>query len=518
MRTGRRAVVALAGLALVAACTSSSDSSPAPDPTPSDDPAPTSASESSSASASASGSEPATLRVMSFNIEYGGTVVGFDHIVEGARASEADVILVNEPEGHVERLAKALGWDYWNRRVSVVSQLPLLDPPDGADYVYVQTSPGRVAAVTTVHLPSSPYGPNRIKHEMTRDEVLALERETRLPALRPVIDTMGALADAGVPTFVTGDFNAPTHTDWTRETVVERPQIHFPVPWPTSEAMEHAGFTDSYRSVHPDPVADPGITWPSGRPRVDGYNPPPRSPADRIDLVWAAGPATVVDSEVVGESGGADIEVDPWGSDHRAVVSTFEIEPAAPPDLVSPAQPLVPAGAPVELDVHRPGDPGEQLTVSCAGTDVQPELGDEPDTTVTVPTDDLPPGRCRATLLDADGTRLAGTDFWVRGEGQPTEVRPVHPAYEVGEPLEVEWSLAPGNRWDWIAVAPRGKGADSYLNYIYTGGTVEGRGAIDADAAGEGTWPIPPGRYSLYLSVDDGYQQLAESHVTVLPR
>ena len=139
MRTGRRAVVALAGLALVAACTSSSDSSPAPDPEPSDDPAPTSASD--------SGSEAATLRVMSFNIEYGGTVVGFDHIVEGARASEADVILVNEPEGHVERLAKALGWDYWNRRVSVVSQLPLLDPPDGADYVYVQTSPGRVAAV-----------------------------------------------------------------------------------------------------------------------------------------------------------------------------------------------------------------------------------------------------------------------------------------------------------------------------------------------------------------------------------
>ena len=30
----------------------------------------------------------------------------------------------------------------------------------------------------------------------------------------------------------------------------------------------------------------------------------------------------------------ADISVDPWPSDHRAVVSTFEIEPAPAPDLV----------------------------------------------------------------------------------------------------------------------------------------------------------------------------------------
>ncbi len=454
---------------------------------------------------------------MVFNIEYGGTVVSFDQVVEAVQASEAEVVVVNEPEGNVARLAAELGWDHWSRRMGMVSQLPLLDPPDGGDYVYVQTSPGQVAAVTAVHLPSTPYGPYRVRNGLSRPDLLTLERETRLPAMRAVLETMAPLAADGVPTFVAGDFNAPTDTDWTAATVGLRPQLRYPVPWPTSRAMQAAGFTDAYRAVHPDPVADPGLTWPAGRPRVDNY-PPLGAPADRIDLVWAGGPVTVLDSQVVGEPGAADIAVSPWGSDHRGVVSTFELEPAEPPDLVSVDQPLVPAGTAVEVGVHRPGDPDERLSVSCGDDEVDVPLGDGPDAAVTVPTQDLGPGRCRATLSDADGEPLAADDFWLRPDGQHPVLRPVRQAYEVGEPLRMEWDWAPGNRFDWVAVAPRGTGADSYVNYTYTGATVDGRGAIDAHAEGEGTWPLPPGRYSLYLCVDDGYQQVAEAAVTVLAR
>ncbi len=468
--------------------------------------------------------EAVTLRLMTFNIEYGGTVVSFDQVVAAVQAAEADVVVVNEPEGNVVRLARALGWEHWSRRLAVVSQLPLLDPPGGADFVYVETAPGQVAAVTNVHLPSNPYGPNRVRDGMGRAGVLDLERRLRMPDLRTVLATMGPLAQQGVPTFVAGDFNAPSGRDWVRRTVGDRPQLRYPVDWPTSRAMEQAGFTDSYRAVHPDPVRDPGLTWPAERPEVDGYNPPPRAPADRIDFIWAGGSVTVRDSEIVGEQGAADVavEVDPWPSDHRGVVSTFDVPAATPPALVSVGDPLVTVGSPLTLRVHRPDQPGEQLAVTCGGDTMTPALPDGADGVVTVETDGSGPGfavgACRAELLAADGDRIATTTFWLREPDQEPVLRSVRAVYEVGEPVRVGWEWAPGNRHDWVAVTPRGQGPSGYLTYIYTDATVAGRGAIGGDAVGAGTWPLPPGRYSLYLCVDDGYQQVATADFTVRRR
>ena len=47
----------------------------------------------------------------------------------------------------------------------------------------------------------------------------------------------------------------------------------------------------------------------------------------------------------------------------------------------------------------------------------------------------------------------------------------------------------------------------SYLTWFYTRSTIQGSGRLDADS--EGPWPLPPGRYSVYLLADDGYQVLA---------
>ncbi|MER7332900.1 MULTISPECIES: hypothetical protein [unclassified Micromonospora] len=50
---------------------------------------------------------------------------------------------------------------------------------------------------------------------------------------------------------------------------------------------------------------------------------------DRIDFVFAGGPATTRDSWIVGETGPyTDLAIDPWVSDHRAVLSEFEVTPA----------------------------------------------------------------------------------------------------------------------------------------------------------------------------------------------
>ena len=71
-----------------------------------------------------------------------------------------------------------------------------------------------------------------------------------------------------------------------------------PSLWPASATLAGAGFVDSYRAVHPDPLADPGFTWTPGGPEARTHD-----VFDRIDWVLAAGPATAVASRLVGETG-----------------------------------------------------------------------------------------------------------------------------------------------------------------------------------------------------------------------
>ena len=81
-----------------------------------------------------------------------------------------------------------------------------------------------------------------------------------------------------------------------------------------------AGMMDSFRSVYPDEVKFRGYTWTNRTGPTD-----PKDFHDRIDFVFASG-TKVVGSKVVGENDkNADIVVAPWPSDHRAVVSEFEI-------------------------------------------------------------------------------------------------------------------------------------------------------------------------------------------------
>ena len=227
---------------------------------------------------------------MEFNIEYGGTLVDFGSVVDAIRASGADVVGIEEAWGNIPRLAGALGWNY-DIRLQIVSRYPLVDPP-GADgiYTFVAVAPGRVVAMGNVHLPSDPYGPFKVLGGAKAEGVLALERNVRLPAVEPSLEALSSLADQDIPVFLTGDFNAPSHLDWTEAVVGTRPAVKYALDWPVSEAVEKAGLHDSYRDVHPDPAQDAGSTWPAARPKVKGWNPGPRAPSDRIDFVYAARP------------------------------------------------------------------------------------------------------------------------------------------------------------------------------------------------------------------------------------
>lgn len=266
---------------------------------------------------------PCTVRVMSFNIEWGGANVRFASVAEAIRAAGADIAGIQEPEGNLERLARELGW-YFNRRNHVISKYPLVDPPGGdGRFLFAEVTPDHVVAIANVHLPSDPYGPYWLREGRDPADVLALEREVRLAELAPLLDTLAPIHGRSVPVFLTGDFNSPSHEDWTEAAAGRFPHREAAFAWPVSRAVVGAGFSDSYRAVHPDPVARPGFTWWAARPAIADYNPSDPGDQNRIDFVWFAGPAAVNDSRLVGEPGNGEvaISVSPWPSDHRAVVS-----------------------------------------------------------------------------------------------------------------------------------------------------------------------------------------------------
>ncbi|HEX7061604.1 MAG TPA: endonuclease/exonuclease/phosphatase family protein [Woeseiaceae bacterium] len=460
---------------------------------------------------------PCTLRVMTFNIEWGGTHVQFASIPEAIVAARADIVGVQEPEGNLERLATGLGW-HFSRRNHVISRYPLIDPPGGdGRFLFVEIAPQQIVAVANVHLPSDPYGPDRLRAGATPDQVMALEREVRLPEVAPVLDTLAPIAARGVPVFLTGDFNSPSHADWTEAAVGQVPYRETAFGWPVSRAIEAAGLRDSWRTVHPDPVAEPGFTWWAARPRIESYNPSDPRERDRIDFVWFAGPASPVSSEIVGEEGepAAALSITPWPSDHRAVVSEFRVTPAPMPVLVTTEKRVQRVGENVRVRFEA-GETGAVVLLQHAEQDgkiTERRLaGGERRGEIELPTTGFAPGTYRLLLLGADGRTLSRNDFRLRDAAAGASLRIGPGEFAVGDPLPFSWENAPGNRLDWIAVfdAEAPPESQRYRAYAYvhaeSGGTLE-LGA--RTAAGE--WPLPPGRYVARLLLDDGYGLLAES-------
>jgi endonuclease/exonuclease/phosphatase family metal-dependent hydrolase len=463
----------------------------------------------------------AEVRVMSFNIWLGGELVDFSQVAAVIQASGADIVGMQEATGNVRVVADALGWHYASERTQILSRFPLIDPP-GADghYVLAQIAPGQVVAVANVHLPSDPYGPYQARDGAPADDVLALETDTRLAALQPTLDALAPLVADGVPVFLTGDFNTPSHLDWT-EAASESRGLPYALAWPVTLAAQQAGFMDTYRAAHPDPVARPGITWTYGYPYPrlnDGEM------LDRIDLVLAAGNVTVLDSQIVGPGGSpdADIEISPFPSDHRAVVTHARVTPVVPPLFVSADRRVLTQGDLAVIRYHAPdGEGTDRIALVPAGGDAAAPLMFLPPYeasffgSVSFATHTLAPGAYDVVLLGADDTELSRNTFWVLSPDAAPQITAETAVYAAGEPVTVRWDNAPAYKWDWVGIYSAGD-ADLYNGYwafAYTNASVSGSYTFtDADL---GEAMLPPGEYVARLMHDDGYLVLAETTFTV---
>ncbi len=306
-----------------------------------------------------------TFVVMSFNILQGGghaPRVGFpngafdgsrkDDIARVITACRADVVGVQEDDGS-DGLLKELGRD-WHRAGNVYAKHPLTQIAGG---VRVHLPNNRLFVVVNTHWwPTGGYGPSVVQKRLEKGDVpqdldkfeAQILKTTSGIARGPrgylnLINRVKPLIEADEVVVVTGDFNEPSHQDWTQAAAKRgmdrwvkntsgRP-LRFKVAWAGSVALEKVGLSDAYRTRFPDEIKKPGNTWtppyPDGLPGRQPYH---HQVLDRIDRIHFTGVhLRVLDAAVVGEDKRI-CEIahsGPWVSDHRAVVATFEFTGSA---------------------------------------------------------------------------------------------------------------------------------------------------------------------------------------------
>ncbi|TPX11710.1 uncharacterized protein E0L32_007689 [Thyridium curvatum] len=290
-----------------------------------------------------------SLNVLTYNLWHGGTQVNDYHRkqVRFLAGGNFDIIGFQESTGdHANRLAKALGWYvYQGQDVGTISRYPIVE---------TYTIPGsyslgvRIALdgqkqqvnVWNQHLGYDPYGPyDFCFSKMTVEQTLAREAQSgRTPQIRKSLELMKSNLDNAnsVPVILLGDFNAPSHLDYT-EATRDTHCGYANVPWPTSVEPTNAGMIDSYRVIHPDPLAVPGITWSPIYLDNNGR----KEPMDRIDFIYHKGNMTVVDSNtlIVGSpTPEPNHKNNDWTSDHASVHTVFQL-PVANGQLCKPRKP-----------------------------------------------------------------------------------------------------------------------------------------------------------------------------------
>src|SRR5690606_25034194 len=141
---------------------------------------------------------------------------------------------------------------------------------------------------------------------------------------------------------------------------------------------------------------------------------------DRIDYVFTAGPTKTLKSEIIGEVGGqeVDLEVERYPSDHRAVLSTFSVEPADAKPMISVQPRRVMQGERFFIRYALPG--AKKFTALVVPRDGKPEqalTGVNDETTgyrngIRLSTLGIPAGNYDALLLDGENV-VAKTRFSV---------------------------------------------------------------------------------------------------------
>lgn len=267
------------------------------------------------------------LAVMTFNSwhQWGQVRDGFAKAKAAILESGAEVVGLQESSPEVAaKMAAELGWHHargGSGSVQILSRHPVVQSILGAGIgsdrllgarIRAGGTPEREVLLFNLHLDYRSYGPYAAgKEGATAEQVLAENsRSERLPQVEAILDSIRTDLDRAdrTPVIVTGDFNVPSHLDWT-EAVRDR-HAGLAVAWPETRRFADAGLRDTFRLAHPDPQAHAGITWSPIHQNGE--------PQDRIDFILCKGkPLRVLRSRTFTTA--VETTIGPWGSDVKAV-------------------------------------------------------------------------------------------------------------------------------------------------------------------------------------------------------
>ena len=468
-----------------------------------------------------------TLRILSFNILYGGDEVDFLKTIEAIRLSDADIVGLQEAEGNTEKLAKALNYPYFDSKLHLLSRYPLIRSFDnGWYYTYIETSPGNVFAIFNIHLPSDPYGPELVRDGMSIDSVYTNEFRTRFHELDIHRKHFEELQSQGVSIILTGDFNAPSHIDWSAELVGIRPHLNYSVDWPVSKNLETLGFLDTYRAVFPNPTTKQGLTWTPGFPSPKKN---PRETHDRIDFIWARGAEQIISAKILGELNGPDVDlsVHPFPSDHRGVMIDCVVKSKPAPNYIQTKNRIINFNDSIDLHFNSKEKESLKIILKDSSGRIIFSMNNVSSSSnlihANIPNHCV--GKIHAQLFCKDSI-ISQSDFW-RLEAVKFQPKLLISKNEflVNEPITVNWQNSPGDRFDWIAVYPKMTNTKNdyglthqqshYLIYKYTMGEVSGSLSLDSFSKGD-YWPLPAGEYQIHLLSDDGFTSLDNKTILII--
>lgn len=317
------------------------------------------------------------FKVLQFNIWQEGVMVpgGFEAIADEIARSGADFVTLSEVRNYrqtrfCDRIVEALRqrgqtyYSFYSYDSGLLSRYPITDSmtvyPEkddrGSIYKMITRAGEREFAVYTAHLDyrNCAYydvrGYNGSTWERQAavtdpDSVLYLNRlSVRDDAIAEFLQEAEKDRRAGRIVILGGDFNEPSHLDWTEATRNIRDHHNLVIPWDVSLLLEKAGYKDTYREIYPDPVAFPGMTCPADckdAPLEKLVWSPEADDRDRIDyILYAPYPGlSLKEVTLIGPRGdiirgkralepSSDPVTEPlgiWPSDHKAVLATFSL-------------------------------------------------------------------------------------------------------------------------------------------------------------------------------------------------
>lgn len=269
------------------------------------------------------------LKVLQWNIWHGGNHLGKDgreRIIDLIKASNADIVTMQEGYGSQEMIAKGIGFHLQTpsaksnlclysrfpiRKINTKRDFfsnPVIATLPGGKEIYVNGCWLRYAYRPEYSCSYADYGMNTCQW-VAEDSILGLVDIKKL-----VKDDLCPYVTPSMPVIIGGDFNSGSHLDWTKKAA----SLHFGYvaeDLPISKYMYENGFKDSFREMHPDELerGEGSVAVIYGQAQTS-----------RIDFIYYKGKGIkALSSKIIRTMPEID---DVWPGDHAAVLTVFEIE------------------------------------------------------------------------------------------------------------------------------------------------------------------------------------------------